>query len=104
MTTTEILSEFRRGLEEIYGDRLYDVILFGSRARGDADPDSDYDVLVVLRGEVEAAKEIERTSNLLCSLCLEHDLLISSFYVPVSEFLDRQSPLLINVRREGVPV
>jgi len=32
-----------------HGDRVRRIILFGSRARGDARPDSDYDLLVVLR-------------------------------------------------------
>ena len=43
-----ILKRFRTALDEIYGDRLERVVLFGSRARGDARPDSDYDVAVFL--------------------------------------------------------
>lgn len=31
-----------------YGSRLHRILLYGSRARGDAEPDSDIDVLVVL--------------------------------------------------------
>jgi predicted nucleotidyltransferase len=34
----------------MYGPRLERVVLFGSRARGDAQPDSDYDVAVFLNG------------------------------------------------------
>src|SRR5438874_9741392 len=40
---------FRATLTEIYGDRIERVVLFGSRARGDAREDSDYDVAVFLR-------------------------------------------------------
>ena len=39
-----VLSRFRAALAETYGDRLERAVLFGSRARGDARPDSDYDV------------------------------------------------------------
>jgi hypothetical protein len=44
-----ILTRFRQGLDELYGDRLDRVVLFGSRARGDAEPDSDYDVALFLK-------------------------------------------------------
>ena len=44
-----ILKRFRAAVTEIYGDRVARVVLFGSRARGDAEPDSDYDVAVFLR-------------------------------------------------------
>ena len=44
-----ILERFRAAVTEIYGDRLARVVLFGSRARGDAGPDFDYDVAVFLR-------------------------------------------------------
>ena len=38
-----VLRRFRAVLSEIYGRQLERVVLFGSRARGDARPDSDYD-------------------------------------------------------------
>src|ERR1700683_4346919 len=43
-----VLARFRTALEAHYGDRLERAVLFGSRARGDARPDSDYDVAVFL--------------------------------------------------------
>ena len=56
-----ILSELRQYLSELYGARLVDVALFGSQARGDAVEGSDIDVLIALKGEVYAGKEIDRT-------------------------------------------
>ncbi|MGO8801135.1 MAG: nucleotidyltransferase domain-containing protein [Roseiarcus sp.] len=44
-----VLSRFRAALDEAYGERIERVVLFGSRARGDARPDSDYDVAVFLK-------------------------------------------------------
>lgn len=41
-----VLKRFRATVTEIYGDRVERVVLFGSRARGDAREDSDYDVAV----------------------------------------------------------
>src|SRR4051812_10417625 len=41
-----ILKRFRTALDQLYGDRIERVVLFGSRARGDAREDSDYDLAV----------------------------------------------------------
>jgi predicted nucleotidyltransferase len=106
MTATlhEILQEFRDGLERIYGQRLAGLILFGSQARGEASPDSDIDVMVVLRGSVNPHEEIHRLSAFKSQLCLKYDVVISCVYVSEAEYRHGESPLMLNVRREGVPV
>ena len=100
----QILKEFRHGLEQLYGSRLVSVVLFGSRARNEAEPDSDIDVMVVLRGPVDPNEEIRRVSPLSSSLSLKHDVVISCVYVSEEDFGSEASPLLLNVRREGVAV
>jgi len=99
-----ILAELREGLEKLYGDRLVHLILYGSRARGDAEPDSDIDVMVVLKGPISHGQETRNTSDLRLSLSLEYDVLISFTYISEEQFAAEQSPLLINVRREGIRV
>ena len=56
-TDDPILQQFRIALTELYGDPIERVVLFGSRARGDARPDSDYDVAPSTR---EARTEVNQ--------------------------------------------
>ena len=99
-----ILREFRNGLEQLYGARLVRLVLFGSQARDEANPGSDIDVMVVLRGPVNPHEEIGRLSAFKSELCLKHDVLVSCVYVSEAEYRQDGSPLLLNVRREGVLV
>jgi predicted nucleotidyltransferase len=103
MEISEILREFREELEELYGARLKSIILYGSWARGDATEDSDIDLLIILEGEVTPGAEIDRMIDIITELNLKHGVLIS--VVPISEedYFTINSPLLMNVRREGVP-
>ena len=100
----QILHEFRDGLERIYGCRLARVVLFGSQARDEAEPDSDIDVMLVLRGAVDPHKEVQRLSSFTSGLSLWHDVVVSCVYLSEDDFHNQQSPLMLNVRREGVLV
>lgn len=99
-----ILTELRRRFEELYGERLVHMVLFGSQARGDAEPESDIDVLVVLKGSVSPGQEISRTSEIKAALSLQYDVVISCTYVSADRYATERSPLLLNVRREGIIV
>lgn len=98
----QILSRLKEYLQELYGERFSKMILFGSQARGEATTDSDIDVLIVLKGDVDFGAEVERTGEFVSNLCLECDQVISRFFVDYKEFLTRNTPLLINIRQEGV--
>ena len=54
------LAALKRDLLQALPAAVESVILFGSRARGDAAPGSDYDVAVVLRGHLADDYEIRR--------------------------------------------
>ena len=99
-----LLAELRRRFEALYGPRLVRLMLFGSQARGDAEPGSDIDVLVVLEGLVRPGEEIRRSLNDVAELSLENNLVFSCVFVSRDRFENELSPLLINVRREGIPV
>ncbi len=99
-----ILAELKAKLAAEYGSRLVNVILFGSQARGDATPESDIDVMVVLKDEVNPYREIDRTNPLTTRLSLEYDTLVSTLFIAEDRLRLERSPLLINVRREGVEI
>lgn len=102
--TQTITHELRRGLEAHYGRRVKDVTLFGSQARGEAVTGSDIDVALVLDDFASAGEELSTLSGLVAGLSLKHGCVIS--IVPIRERDWRRSltPLLINIRREGVSI
>lgn len=100
--TAAVFAELRTCLGATYGDRLARLILFGSQARDEAGPGSDIDVLVVLKGVVFPGAEISRAGSTTAALSLKHDIVVSCTFVSEDRFLTEQSPLLLNIHREGV--
>src|SRR4030042_7220570 len=100
-----ILREFKHQIAKLYGQRLKKVLLYGSYARGQAnDEHSDIDLAVVLAGAVEPCEEIDRMADIFTELNLEHNVLIAVYPVSEGDFKKVESPLLINVRKEGINV
>jgi len=99
-----LLRQLRSRYEALYGPRLVRLVLFGSHARGDAEPGSDIDVLVVLEGPVRPGEEIARTGDIASGMSLDNNVVISCTFISADCFEREESPLMINVRREGVPV
>ncbi|MEG4171717.1 MULTISPECIES: nucleotidyltransferase domain-containing protein [unclassified Microcoleus] len=97
-----MLTQLQSHFEQLYGDRLTQMVLYGSQARGDADPDSDIDVLVVLKAPVQVGEEIDRTLPIVADLSLHNDVVISGHFMNEERFTNYQSPLLRNIRKEGI--
>lgn len=98
-----IIQEFKHEIQKLYGKRLKRVILYGSRARKEAHNNSDIDLLVVLEREVLPGQEIDRMIDIITEISLQHAVVISVYPVSEQDFQTVQSPLLLNVRKEGVP-
>jgi len=98
----EILREVKEKLEEILGDDLVEVILFGSYARGEAKGDSDVDVLVVVKKWPDQEKEW-KIGELMTDLVLRYGVVFSLIIYPEKPEMV-YDPLIINARREGVEI
>jgi predicted nucleotidyltransferase len=100
----KILKKLKKELLHIYGERVDSIILYGSRARDDARDDSDIDILIVLNKDFNYGEMLRLSSQLVSSLSLENDVVISRAFVTKTQYDKLQIPFLMNVRREGVPV
>ena len=98
----KILAELKRGLRRLYSDRLISIILYGSYARGEALKDSDIDLVVVLKGGVRPGREIDYMLDVVTDLNLKYNTLISICPVSEDAFKTVKSPLILNVRQEGI--
>ena len=99
-----VVERFKRLMLE-RGVPVHSTVLFGSRARGDRNPDSDYDVLVVV-GKLD--RTIRRTiSGCAWEAGFEDCLVIVPVVMTKDEMEHsplRSSLLMQAVREEGVPV
>jgi predicted nucleotidyltransferase len=96
-----ILRDFRRALAELYGPTLDRVVLFGSRARGDAGDHSDYDVAVFLRTVGPGMAEWYRLADLRARILDAGGPFFEVIPFRSSDY-DRHTPIMSEIRRDGV--
>ncbi len=96
-----VLQRFRAALDELYGDRIERVVLFGSRARGDAGEESDYDIAIFLRDFADRWQEVGRIVPIVTDILYEDGAFIHAMPYRAGAYDDR-TPLMREVRREGV--
>jgi len=104
MEIEKILREFTEKVGQLYGKRIRSIVLFGSWAREQATQDSDIDVAVVLEGDVVPGKEIDRMIDIITEVNLSYGVLLSVYPVSEKDYTSLNSPLLLNLRRDGVPI
>jgi uncharacterized protein len=104
MKTQDILGQIRSRLEATHGGRLRGVVLYGSEARGEAEAESDIDVLVLLEGPIDYGQDLEKNLRALYPLALELGRRISAKPVSAEEYESVDCPLYRNAHLEGIAV
>ena len=102
MQRDELLARMKTALGEAFADRLAGVVLYGSEARGQSDPDSDIDLLVLLNAPVDSHQDSWTCIRTLYPLVLESERPIHSMPVDISEYEGLEFPLYRIAEREGV--
>ena len=96
-----VIARFRTALHALYGERLERAVLFGSRARGDARPDSDYDVAIFLRDYTRAWPELQPLGKITTEILQDTGAIISALPFPAGSYRER-TMLMAEIRREGI--
>lgn len=92
-------------IREEHGEKVDDMIIYGSYARGEADADSDVDILIVWDGDLQEGRE--KMAQLATEALLEHDTIISPKLVSPKNYESMKKaelPFIENVRNEGIKV
>lgn len=100
-----VLSELKSGLLQRYGDRIERLVLYGSRARGDYDAESDIDVAIIV-------KDLERETKLdildvVADLELKHLVPLSTLVLSCEAYADllhRERRIALDIEDEGIPL
>lgn len=98
----EIAAKARKGLEQIYSDRLRGVYLYGSAARDQITPDSDIDIAVILDRITSRYLEHKRTSKLGSDLSLDATTLITFLFVGETDFKNGRFSVHQAIKSEGI--
>ena len=96
-----VLSRFRAALDKAYGERIERVVLFGSRARGDARPNSDYDVAVFLEDLENFGQEEGRIAEIETDILYDTGAIINAIPFKAGSYQEHTG-LMGELRREGL--
>ena len=98
----DLLTELKSRLMDLYGERMKELCLYGSYARGEQRTESDIDVLIIVDRVDRYSLEIERTSELISELSLKYNRSISRLFITEDDWKNRDTPFLANVREEAI--
>lgn len=100
-----VLKQFKASLKQTLGDRLDELMLFGSKARGDDRPDSDIDVLVIVTTDDWRICDV--VYSIATDILLQTDISISPKVISKKLFEQLQKEdtfFLRNISRDAIAV
>lgn len=103
--TLDILQELKESLKKLCGDQILKIVLFGSRARGDFDEDSDIDIALIVRELTPKLKD--KILDNVAEFELRHDVVLSVIILSEEDFnhlKERERRIALDIEREGIPL
>ena len=100
----EVAEAVAADLRKLYDDRLFEVVLYGSHARGDAGSDSDLDLAVILEDLSTPWEELRRMDQILWRHTLDSGVTVSATPISLSVWNHAQRPLVKSAKAEGLQV
>jgi len=97
-----VLQNFKADLQQLYGDQMDGLILYGSYARGDAKEESDIDVLVLLKQMQSPYTEIRKMGDINNDYLLRYEYVISPVPTTTERYKTVSIPLYRNIEKEGI--
>jgi len=99
----QIANEYKASLQNLYGNELAELVLFGSYARGDNRDESDLDFAIVLRDtNTRPAAEIAKTSAIGSRLSIKYGIMISSLPTTLHKKQTSMQGIYQEIRKDGI--
>ncbi|MEK6692215.1 MAG: nucleotidyltransferase domain-containing protein [Nitrospirota bacterium] len=100
---TAALKELKVSLKELLGDRLVKFMLYGSRARGDYEAESDIDVAIIVKGLTRELKN--HILDIVAKIEIEYLTALSTMVISEEDFdllKKRERRVALDIEREGI--
>ena len=105
LENNEVLRELRHSMESQLGDRLVKIVVFGSRARGDFDAESDTDIAIIVR---ELSRELKyQILDTVAEIEMKFIIPLSVIIFSENEFerlRKRERRIALDIDKEGIPL
>ena len=96
-----ILKRLKFDLKAVLGDKIGDLILFGSYSRGDNTKYSDIDLLILVNSRL-TRDEKRKVDDLIAGYSLENDVVISGLVYPTETYRRFNTPFLLNIKGDRI--
>lgn len=100
----DILAELKQILQNIYGDSLKELILYGSYARGEEKTHSDIDVVIILKTMENPYEELKRINEATYKLIIKYGLVLNFHPITEEKFNQKNLSFYNAIKTEGIKV